>query len=100
MAKNWGKFLLAGAVIGAAVAGGIAYLNKLNAENDDWDEDFDDFDEFDDDFDEDLDEEKAATAEPADRSYVTIPNEPVAEEAPVEEAEVEEAPVEEPTEEA
>ncbi len=69
MAKKFGKFLLSAALTGAAIAGGIAYLNKLQKEEDP----DDDFDDFQDDFDEDLDDEEATA--PASREYVTIPTE-------------------------
>ena len=70
MAKKFGKFLLGTAVIGAAVAGGIAYINKYKKDMEKLDDDFDDFeDEFDDD---DLyfDDEDKTDAEEQKREYV------------------------------
>lgn len=55
--KKFGKVLLCSALIGSAVAGGMALYNKYKSSNDDLDDDFLDFDddfdddEFDDDFD-------------------------------------------------
>lgn len=71
MAKNVGKFLLGTAVVGIAIAGGIAYLNKCKETDDTWDDDFEDFD---DDFEEDLDDDDSNQT--VTREYVTIPKEP------------------------
>lgn len=70
MSKKAGKFLFGAALVGAAVAGGIAYLNKCKNEKDTFE---DDFDEFQDDFEDDLDEEESASS--PSREYVTIPKE-------------------------
>lgn len=51
MAKKIGKVLLLSALVGSAVAGGMALYNKYKASSDDFDDDFLDFD--DDDFDDD-----------------------------------------------
>ncbi len=66
MAKKLGKFLAATAIIGTAVAGGLALYNKYKTHEDDLDDDFMDFD---DDFDDDLDDDDS---EEANRSYVNI----------------------------
>ena len=56
MMKKLGKFIAATAVIGTAVAGGIALYNKYKASQEDLDDDFIDFDDdFDDDIDDDID---------------------------------------------
>lgn len=72
MAKKFGKFLLGTAAIGAAVAGGIAYINKYKKDMEKLDDDFEDFeDEFDDDdlyFD---DDDKEETDEQT-REYVPL----------------------------
>lgn len=75
MSKKAGKFLFGAALVGAAVAGGIAYLNKCKNEKDTFE---DDFDEFQDDFEDDLDEEESASS--PSREYVTIPKEGAQEE--------------------
>ncbi len=49
--KKFGKVLLCSALIGSAVAGGMALYNKYKSSNDDLDDD--DFLDFDDDFDDD-----------------------------------------------
>lgn len=49
--KKFGKVLLCSALIGSAVAGGMALYNKYKSSNDDLDDD--DFLDFDDDFDND-----------------------------------------------
>lgn len=72
MAKKFGKFLLGTAVVGAAVAGGIAYINKYKKDMEKLDDDFDDFeDEFDDD---DLyfDDEDKTEGEDTKREYVPL----------------------------
>ena len=68
-----GKFLLFTAAVGAAVAGGLALLNKKNSNEDDFDEDYDFDDDFDDDdFDmTDYDEEDTSEA-PAVKVNVNI----------------------------
>lgn len=67
MAKKLGKILVATALIGTAVAGGLALYNKYKANQDDLDDDFMDFDDdFDDDFEDDDDEDESS------RSYVNI----------------------------
>lgn len=82
MMKKLGKFIAATAVIGTAVAGGIALYNKYKASQEDLDDDFIDFDDdFDDDIDtsfdddDEEDEEAKETAQTADtpsRSYVNV----------------------------
>ena len=55
--KTFGKFLLCSALVGSAVAGGIALYNKFKSEKDD------DFLDFDDDFDDDdFDEDDSTEA--------------------------------------
>lgn len=100
--KKIGKVLLCSALIGSAVAGGMALYRKYKASSDDFDDDFldfdddfddDDFDDFNssyEDFDDDEiedesdkpDNEEAAAQEPEDtpsdnntesKSYVSIP---------------------------
>lgn len=67
MAKKLGKILVATALVGTAVAGGLALYNKYKAGQDDLDDDFMDFDDdFDDDFEDEDDEDDAS------RSYVNI----------------------------
>lgn len=67
MAKKFGKILVATALIGTAVAGGLALYNKYKANQDDIDDDFMDFD---DDFDDDFEDED--DGDDASRSYVNI----------------------------
>ena len=69
MAKKLGKVLLCTALIGSAVAGGMALYNKYKASGDDFDDDSFDFDD-DDDFDDIADEEDTKDS---DREYVSIP---------------------------
>lgn len=77
MSKRASKLFFGAALVGAAVAGGIAYLNKCKKENDSLDDDFDDFqDDFED---EDLEEEEG-TPVSSSREYVTIPTEEKSEE--------------------
>ncbi|MDE7157866.1 MAG: hypothetical protein K2O02_08020 [Lachnospiraceae bacterium] len=71
MAKKLGKVLLCTALIGSAVAGGMALYNKYKASGDDFDDDSFDFDD-DDDFDDIADEEDTKDS---DREYVSIPRE-------------------------
>ena len=66
MAKKLGKVLLCTALIGSAVAGGMALYNKYKASGDDFDDDSFDFDD-DDDFDDIADEEDTKDS---DREYV------------------------------
>lgn len=73
MAKKLGKFLVCSALIGTAVAGGVALYNKFKASNDDFDDDSFDFDDFDDDFDDEAD--IASVKEESERGYVSIPRE-------------------------
>lgn len=76
MSKKLSKLLFTTALAGAAIAGGVAYLNKCKNTNDSMDEEFDDFE---DDFDMDeLTEEHT----PSSREYVTIPKEGPSEEEP------------------
>ena len=90
--KKFGKVLLCSALIGSAVAGGMALYNKYKSSNDDLDDD--DFLDFDDDFDDDdvtdasddessKDTAKADTSsedkeevkeEKAEKSYVNVPS--------------------------
>lgn len=71
MSKKINKLLFGAALVGAAVGGGIAYLNKCKKDKDTLDEDFD---EFQDDFEEeDLDDEETPIS--PSREYVTIPKE-------------------------
>lgn len=86
MMKKLGKFIAATAVIGTAVAGGIALYNKYKASQEDLDDDFIDFDDdFDDDINDDIDtsfddddeedeeaKETAQTADTPSRSYVNV----------------------------
>lgn len=69
MSKKFGKFLVCSALIGSAVAGGIALYNKFKSSDDDFDDDSFDFDDFDDDFDELEEEDSKEDA----RGYVSIP---------------------------
>lgn len=78
MAKKLGKLLLCTALIGSAVAGGMALYNKYKASSDDFDDDLDnfDFDDFDDDdFDDEDDsvKEDSVNASSQNRGYVSIP---------------------------
>ncbi|MCI8668853.1 MAG: hypothetical protein HFI34_04915 [Lachnospiraceae bacterium] len=72
MAKKLGKVLLCTALIGSAVAGGMALYNKYKSSGDDFDDDSFDFDDDDDDFDDIADEEDTKDS---DREYVSIPRE-------------------------
>lgn len=72
MAKKLGKVLLCTALIGSAVAGGMALYNKYKASGDDFDDDSFDFDDDDDDFDDIAEEEDEKDS---DREYVSIPRE-------------------------
>ncbi len=74
MAKKLGKVLLCTALIGSAVAGGMALYNKYKASDDDFDDDSFDFDDDDDDFDDVADEEEKNDSS-TDREYVSIPRE-------------------------
>lgn len=74
MAKKLGKVLLCTALIGSAVAGGMALYNKYKASDDDFDDDSFDFDDEDDDFD-DIAYEEDSKDSAADREYVSIPRE-------------------------
>lgn len=68
MAKKLGKLLAATAIIGTAVAGGMALYNKYKAREENLDDDFMDFD---DDFDDDFEDEDDDASDPS-RSYVNI----------------------------
>ncbi len=72
MAKKLGKFLAFTAIVGAAVAGGVALFKKYKETSDDFDDDFSDFD--DDDFDDDFSDEddEADDSESSDRGYTPI----------------------------
>ncbi|MDE6233517.1 MAG: hypothetical protein K2M60_09275 [Lachnospiraceae bacterium] len=97
--KKIGKVLLCSALIGSAVAGGMALYRKYKASSDDFDDDFLDFDDddfddddfddfnsnyedFDDDEDDEVENDEAAANETEDassdddsksKSYVSIP---------------------------
>lgn len=72
MAKNFGKLVLFGSIIGAAAAGTYYYLQKKDDIPSKDIDDIDDFDDFDEDLDEDLDNNVSAAHNPKTRSYVSL----------------------------
>jgi len=66
---KWSKILVGTAVIGSAVAGGIAYFNKYKKSDEYSDDDFDDFD---DDFDKDTHFDEVVTFQKPEREYVSL----------------------------
>lgn len=71
---KWSKLLVGTAVIGATIAGGIAYFKKHKKSDECLDDDFDDFD---DDFDKDSDFDDVVTFHKSEREYVSIPKDTV-----------------------